>query len=272
MIHSAPYGVPQQPLGARMDGRYDNYPPMSGNYGVPMRPYDEPPASLYDDYGDAALAPPGPPKPTLYVYKLSANCLAPWLLLMEAKIPFVLIEVDITRGESHTPEFLSMNPMGKVPTFVDTDGTVIWESNTIMRFICEKHRVPEHLYPHDVNLRARIEMAMDWRQTVLYPNLTNVAFPFLGFSKDRSRIAEGKQSLDKDLKVLTDFYLRETPFIGGARPCIADYSIALPLLYLYRTDYRTPVKVREYLENLASQTPDWNEVTDALKNFMANLR
>lgn len=32
------------------------------------------------------------------------------------------------------------------------------------------------------------------------------------------------------LQVLTDFYLRETPFIGGLTPCIADYSVALPLL------------------------------------------
>ena len=43
-------------------------------------------------------------------------------------------------------------------------------------------------------------------------------------------------------------------------PCIADYAIALPLLYLYVTDYRTPGKVREYLETLASKTPSWNEV------------
>eukprot|EP01004_Peranema_trichophorum_P006358 NODE_5180_length_1053_cov_61.097849_g4622_i0.p1 GENE.NODE_5180_length_1053_cov_61.097849_g4622_i0~~NODE_5180_length_1053_cov_61.097849_g4622_i0.p1 ORF type:complete len:279 (+),score=34.51 NODE_5180_length_1053_cov_61.097849_g4622_i0:63-899(+) len=213
----------------------------------------------------------GQPLPKLYVYKVSTNCLGPWLLLKEAGIPFELIEVDTTRGETHTPEFLSMNPMGKVPVYVETDGSVIWESNTIMRYICLKHRVPEHFYPHDVNLRGRIEMALDWRQTVLYPNLSKMTYPYLGFSKDRTKIAEGKAALDKDLKVLTDFFLRETPFIGGMLPCIADYSIALPLLYLYATDYRTPNKVRDYLEHLASKTPNWNEVTEALKNFMASI-
>lgn len=74
------------------------------------------------------------------------------------------------------------------------------------------------------------------------------------------------------MKVLTDFFLHETPFIGGTAPCIADYAIALPLLYLYATDYRTPSKVREYLETLASKTPSWNGVTEELKNFMSSLK
>jgi glutathione S-transferase len=209
------------------------------------------------------------PLPKLYIHQLSTNCMGPWMLLRESGIPFDLIEVDFLRGDTHTPEFLSMNPMGKVPTYVESDGSVIWESNAIMRYICERHAVPEHYYPRDVNLRGRIEMALDWRQTVLYPNLTKVTYPYLQFSKDRSKITEGKAALDKDLKVLTDFFLRETPFIGGAMPCIADYAIGLPLLYLYATDYRNPAKVREYLENLAGKTPCWNEITDALKDYMS---
>jgi glutathione S-transferase len=210
--------------------------------------------------------------PKLYVQKISCNCLGPWLLLKESGIPFELVVVDITKGDSHTPEFLALNPMGKVPVFVGHDGMVVWESNTIMRYICEKYPVPDHFFPRDVNLRGRVEMALDWRQSVLMPNLCKVAYPQLGFSKDSSRIQEGKEALNKDLKVLTDFFLHETPFIGGTMPCIADYAIALPLLYLYVTDYRTPGKVREYLETLASKTPSWNEVTLELKNFMSSLK
>eukprot|EP00995_Heteronema_vittatum_P001560 NODE_1220_length_1032_cov_41.455748_g846_i0.p1 GENE.NODE_1220_length_1032_cov_41.455748_g846_i0~~NODE_1220_length_1032_cov_41.455748_g846_i0.p1 ORF type:complete len:309 (+),score=114.62 NODE_1220_length_1032_cov_41.455748_g846_i0:105-929(+) len=264
---------------------YDG-PPTSyyaGTYGAAM-PYNDPPIgsvtripydplpapSRYDSmipYDDQITAPVA----KLYIHRLSANCMGPWMLLREAGIPFDLIEVDLTKGDTHTPEFLSMNPMGKVPTYVETDGSVIWESNAIMRYICERHGLAD-FYPREPNLRGRVEMALDWRQTGLYPNLSKVAYPFLGFSKDRSKINEGKNALEKDLKVLTDFFLRETPFIGGALPSIADYSIALPLLYLYSTDYRNPAKVREYLENLASKTPSWNEVTEALKNFMSGMK
>ena len=114
-------------------------------------------------------------------------------------------------------------------------------------------------------------MALDWRQTVLFPNVAKLSYPALRFSKDRSRVVEGKEALNKDLKVLADFFLRETPFIGGALPCIADYSIALPLVYLYATDYPIPAKIREYLENLASKTPAWNEVTDEIKRYISRL-
>lgn len=194
------------------------------------------------------------------------------MLLKESGIPFELIILDPTRGETHTPDFLAMNPMGKLPVFVGPDGTVVWETNTIMRYICEKYAMAEKFYPREVNLRGRVEMALDWRQSVLMPSLMKVTYPYLGFSKDKSQINDGKLALDRDLKVLTDFFLRETPFIGGSLPCIADYAIALPLLYLYATDYRTPAKVRDYLETLASRTPCWNEVTEDLKNFMSTLK
>lgn len=251
-------GSYREPLGYSYDGP---------SYGGPVQPIPRVIAAEPIVHSNEAG-----PLPKLYIHQLSTNCMGPWMLLREADIAFDLIEVDFTKGDTHTPEFLAMNPMGKVPTYVESDGSVIWESNAIMRYICERHKVPEHFYPRNVNLRGRIEMALDWRQSVLYTDLSKVAYPFLGFSKDKSKIDEGKVALTKDLKVLTDFFLRETPFIGGNLPCIADYAIALPLLYLYATDYRNPPEVREYLENLANKTPSWNEVTDALKEFMYSLR
>eukprot|EP00667_Euglena_gracilis_P017139 EG_transcript_18028 len=210
--------------------------------------------------------------PKLYVHRISADSLAPWMLLREKGIKCEVIAVDPTRGETHDPDFLAMNPMGQLPVFVGPDSSVIWESNTILRYICEKWPYAERFYSRDVNLRGRIEMALDWKQSTLMPSLMKVAYPYLGFSKDKSQINDGKVALDQNLKVLTDFFLRETPFIGGIEPCIADYAIALPLLYLYVTEYRTSPKVREYLETLAAKTPSWNEVTEDLKNFMSTLK
>eukprot|EP00667_Euglena_gracilis_P016653 EG_transcript_17452 len=260
------YGYDRRPGG--YDRGYDRrYEEDDRRYGDDRR-YDRRPE--FSPAVDRAIY-SRPKLPKLYVSKISSNCLGPWLLLKEIGLPFELVEVDLTKGDNHTNEFLAMNPMGQVPTYVETDGIVVWESNAIMRFICEKHTGPKHLYPRDVNLRGRIEMALDWRQTVLYPNIAKVCYPALGFTKDRSRVAEGKESLDKDLRILTDFFLRETPFIGGALPCIADYAIGFPLLFLYATDYRLPPRVREYLENLASKSPAWNEVTEELKRYISRL-
>eukprot|EP00999_Lentomonas_sp_LEN2_P000061 NODE_1060_length_1030_cov_117.228128_g1015_i0.p1 GENE.NODE_1060_length_1030_cov_117.228128_g1015_i0~~NODE_1060_length_1030_cov_117.228128_g1015_i0.p1 ORF type:complete len:317 (+),score=70.57 NODE_1060_length_1030_cov_117.228128_g1015_i0:73-951(+) len=257
-----------------IDGRYYGAPIVRGPRAVEYAPdvsYGRmlPSTAGYDTAVAPAIDVVAGRIPKLFVTRVSANCLGPWLLLRESGIPFELVDVDVGKGETHTPAFLAMNPMGKVPTFADTDGTVIWESNAIMRYICMRYEVADKFFPASVQLRGRIEMALDWRQTVLYPNLAKVAYPFLGFSKDRSKIAEGKAALDKDLKVLMDFFLHETPFIGGATACIADYSVGLALLYVYATDFKTPARVKEYLENLAAQCPHWNEVTEALKNYMA---
>jgi glutathione S-transferase len=215
---------------------------------------------------------PAAPQSRLYIHHISADSLGPWMLLRQTCLPADLVFVDPTRAETQDPGFLAMNPMGELPVFVSPDGTVVWEPNTILRYICEKFPAAEHFYPRDVNLRGRVDMALDWRQSTLMPALEKVAYPYLGFSKDKSRINEGKADLDQNLRVLTDFFLRETPFIGGSIPSIADYSVALPLLYLYGTDYRLSPKVRDYLETLAGATPAWNEVTENLKNFMATLK
>jgi len=206
--------------------------------------------------------------PRLYIHPIAADSLGPWMVLKEAGIPAELIIVDPIHGETNTSDFLAMNPTGKLPVFVGTDGAVIWGTNSVLRYLAERYPQAEHFYPRDANLRGRVEMALDWRFTSLLPPLQKVTYPALGWSGDHERSADAKIVLDGVLRVLTDFYLRETPFIGGLTPCIADYSVALPLLYLYATDYRTPAKVREYLEAIAAKTPCWNEVTEELKNFM----
>lgn len=111
------------------------------DYPIAGRPHDEP-LPLYEPELRGR-----PLLPKLYGTRISANCMGPWLLLKEAGIPFEFVEVDIADGDNRTAEFLAMNPMGQVPTYAETDGTVIWESNAIMRFICDKHIVPSHLYP-----------------------------------------------------------------------------------------------------------------------------
>ena len=67
--------------------------------------------------------------------------------------------------------------------------------------------------------------------------------------------------------MLSDFFLRETPFIGGEEPNIADYAICLQLLILYSTSHPPPDRIRQYLHNAAEHVGNWNEITLPIREF-----
>jgi glutathione S-transferase len=67
---------------------------------------------------------------------------------------------------THEPAFLSLNPNAMVPVIVD-DGLVLWESNTICRYLVARHGGDSPLLPHGPAARARVEQWMDWQATEL---------------------------------------------------------------------------------------------------------
>src|SRR5207248_3207850 len=85
----------------------------------------------------------------------------------ELAIPFEREDVGGPFGKNNTPEYLSLNPNGLVPT-MDDDGFILWESNAIVRYLCAKHGVGK-LWPTDPARRADADRWMDWQQTTLAP-------------------------------------------------------------------------------------------------------
>ena len=57
-------------------------------------------------------------------------------VLAELAIPFDLIKLNISVGDTRTPEFLKVNPNGRVPAIVH-EGTAIWESSAITMYLGE---------------------------------------------------------------------------------------------------------------------------------------
>ena len=66
--------------------------------------------------------------------------------------------IDVGRqfGGLDTPEFLAMNPNGRIPTIVDDDGTVVWESNAVVRYLAAKYGAGS-LWPDDAARRGAYE-------------------------------------------------------------------------------------------------------------------
>jgi glutathione S-transferase len=83
----------------------------------------------------------------------------------ELGIPFERVDIGGPFGGNQDAEYLALNPNGLVPTVQDGE-LVLWESNTICRYLALTHR-GERLYPDAPAGRALVERWMDWQLSTL---------------------------------------------------------------------------------------------------------
>lgn len=96
----------------------------------------------------------------LYDFKSSPNSQRVKVVLEEKKLPFEIVPIDLKKGEQKTPEFLKLNPYGKVPVLTDGD-TVLYESCIINEYLDEKYPDPP-LMPADLGKRAKARILIDY--------------------------------------------------------------------------------------------------------------
>jgi glutathione S-transferase len=134
-------------------------------------------------------------------------------------------------GRNDTPEFLAMNPNGLVPVIED-DGCVLWESNTIVRYLAAGHGNAS-LYPDDLKVRAGAERWMDWQLSVLGPAFTPIFHGLVRDApekRDHAKIAAARDNVESKLEML-ERYLGETAFVAGDALTIGDIPVGI---YAYR--------------------------------------
>jgi glutathione S-transferase len=135
-------------------------------------------------------------------------------------------------GLLDTPAFRAMNPHGWAPV-IDDDGTVVWESGAILRYLCAEH---SHgvLWPARARARAQADEWMEWSQTTLQPHLG-------GFFWGWYRTPEAKRDTARNAELLTqtadhlaklDALLAHRPYVGGDHLTMGDIP-AGTLLYRY---------------------------------------
>jgi glutathione S-transferase len=113
--------------------------------------------------------------------------------------------VDLAKGAQRTPEFLALNPNGKVPVLVDGD-LVLWESTAILRHLYATRR-PELLGRSDRD-RAEVDRWLAWQLAEFGPAVSGVTFlatiqPMLtGQPADPDAVAAAMTRLDRVWPVL----------------------------------------------------------------------
>jgi glutathione S-transferase len=97
---------------------------------------------------------------TLYDYMDSGNGYKVRLVLAHLGLPYKLVECDILKGETRTPEFLARNPNGRIPTLQLQDGSYLCESGAIIWYLAEGTK----LAPTDRKARAETLQWMFFEQ------------------------------------------------------------------------------------------------------------
>ena len=77
----------------------------------------------------------------LYDFKSSPNCQRVKIVLAEKHLPYEIVPIDLRAQEQKTPDYLKLNPYGKVPVLTDAD-TVLYESCIINEYLEEKYPDP----------------------------------------------------------------------------------------------------------------------------------
>lgn len=126
-------------------------------------------------------------------------------------------------GGLDDPAFLAMNPHGRVPV-IDDDGTVVWESHAILRYLAARHGGAAFWSENPAG-RSQAERWMDWSATTLQPDfLTGV---FWGFyrtpeaQRDEAAVAARIAACARHMQLL-DRVLADRPWLGGDRFGLAD--------------------------------------------------
>ncbi len=134
----------------------------------------------------------------------------------EIGLPHERIDIGGPFGKNREAAYLAMNPNGLVPTLEEEDGFLLWESNTIVRYLAAKHRSTV-LEPADLRTRARASAWMDWQLSVLGPAITPA---FVGMirtpleQRDHAAIEESKKKTTAAVAILDD-HLAKSAYVAG---------------------------------------------------------
>ena len=179
----------------------------------------------------------------LYEFAPTRSIRARWTL-QELGVDFEPITVNLIRGENRLPEFLKINPAGKVPVLVDGD-LVLTESIAIVMYLAEKYRDKAFL-PTDPVQRAELNRWLLFTATELEQPLWRIArHTFLYPERDRlpaDVTLAGNEF--RSMAAILEQHMQQRQFVVGSTVTVADFVLA------YTLDWGNEVKVLDHCPRL----------------------
>ena len=144
----------------------------------------------------------------------------------ELALDYEILPIDFADASSKTPDYLAINPNGKVPA-IDDDGFVLWESMAINCYLARKH-ADKGLWPATQEDEARVLQWSFWvvadlekPMLAVLRNSAAMARP----DRDAKAAADGEAAAQRPLGVLEDALTR-SPYLLGPAFTVADLNVA----------------------------------------------
>ena len=170
----------------------------------------------------------------LYSNPFSPNARRAALVAKHLGLAVETVTLDFGKGELRKPEFLALNPNGRVPVLVDGD-FVLTESRAIMQYLASKK--PEAgLLPSDERGRADVTRWQLWDAEHFAAATNTIVFekmlkPMMGLGEtSAAAVTDALGRFERAAKVL-DAHLKGRDWIVGRSLTIADYTLGCALMY-----------------------------------------
>jgi glutathione S-transferase len=151
----------------------------------------------------------------------SGNCLKVKWVSDHLKLPYTWIDVDTSKGESRTPEFLALNGAGQVPTIVLDEGRSLAQSNAIIRYLARG----SDLIPADAYDAAKMDEWLFWEQYSHEPYIAVCRYQLVYLGKAISDLDPEKLKRGYFALVRMEHHLTASRFLVGDRLSLADVSL-----------------------------------------------
>jgi glutathione S-transferase len=170
------------------------------------------------------------------------------------------VPVDLTKREQRAPEFIALNPYGRVPVLVDGE-LKLWESHAILAYLGEK---TGRLWPTTPGGRADALRWLFFLTSAISPPATEVAFNRIavklsGGTPDEAAIARGEKALPDPIRIVDQHLATHKWMLGDEFSLVdCDYGPTLNVLDKAGFTFGDFPRVRAYLEAIRSRRA-WQE-------------
>lgn len=152
------------------------------------------------------------------------------IALEEMAVPYQVFGIDLSKAEQKTPEFLAMNPNGRIPVIVDTsnDDFVVFESGAILIYLGE---MTGKFYPTDAKQKSKVLQWLMFQMGGVGPMMGQANVFFRYFPEKIQPAIDRYQNEVKRLLAVINGHLADNEYLAG------DYSIADIANYAWARTY-----------------------------------